>query len=414
MNTPESILNKKDKGDDTQRRFRYQNACACFISLNLLSKDCRFTEVFCEHHEDILLKLKGGKFSGIQIKTRNLELGPFDINDEAVYKSFKRFVEHDQNFPNQFATFIFATNVGLLKSESIGANEYIAWLIKSEPKEMQKSRKTFGVLSRKIAKDLNVEVDVVLTALKKVRFKEGLPHDGDIYDKIGAKIGSTDECRNTYWRIINEITNKLIQLHDDASSLKIDTDYTFLEKAPTDSLEIEIIEKKKITYKKIVDVLTDELFKQKENLIKVANNSIVQSIPKSVKVLEKKMDVGDITIDNINLTKDHKFAFEALITEKFYKNKAQTEIDYNHLRQIALSESQTAYDENYNEVDAFGMKMLQDIRKSVRARYLNDKESFSGCQIEHIFGLIAILTEECKVWWSQKFELENYGDLSSS
>lgn len=54
MGSPEHVLSIKDKGDDTQNRFRYQNACACFISLNLLTEESYFTEVFCEHHEDIL------------------------------------------------------------------------------------------------------------------------------------------------------------------------------------------------------------------------------------------------------------------------------------------------------------------------------------------------------------------------
>lgn len=411
MNTPENILSVKDKGDDTQKRFRYQNACACFISMNLLSDDRQFSEIYCEHHEDILLKLNNGKFAGVQIKTKNIELGPFDINDEAICKSFKRFVEHNINFPNQFDYYVFATNVGLLKSDSKGPKEYITWLKPTKTGEIKIKRKDFSKLTKHLANELNVDIECVVDALIKVRFKDGLPHDGDIIDKISGKIGKTDECKNTYFSIITEIVNKLIMLHDDASSLKIDSDYIFLAHDPEKELEREKIEKKKITSEKILKVISEELLKQTDSLIRVRDNSIIQSIPKTVKILEKKMDVGNITIDNINLIKDQKFAFEALITERFYKDKSQTEHDYNHLRQIILSESQISYDDSYDDINAFGMKMLKDVRQRIHKRYMADKESFRGCQIEHLFGLIAILTEECKVWWSKKFDIDNYGSI---
>ncbi|MGC3976788.1 MAG: dsDNA nuclease domain-containing protein [Paludibacteraceae bacterium] len=172
MSSPDNILSIKDKGDDIQNRFRYQNACACFISLNLLSDERQFCELYCEHHEDILLKLNNGKFAGVQIKTKNLDLGPFDLNDEAVYKSYKRFVEHDIKFKNQFDYYVFATNVGLLKSESKGLIEYRDWLKSTDIAEIKRSRKDFGKWTKALAKDLNVEIEIIIEALKKVRFKE--------------------------------------------------------------------------------------------------------------------------------------------------------------------------------------------------------------------------------------------------
>ncbi|MBW8326830.1 MAG: DUF4297 domain-containing protein [Prolixibacteraceae bacterium] len=405
MSSPDQILSKKDKGDETQNRFRYQNACACFISLNLLSEDRKFNELYCEQHEDILLKLTNDKFSGIQIKTKNLDLTPFDLNDEAIFNSFKRFVEHNINFPDKFESYIFATNAGLLKSDSKGVKEYVEWLKSIDIAALEKSKKDFGKFTKKIATDLDVSLEVVANALIKVKFREGLPHDGDIDDKISAKLGTINECKSSYVRVINEITNKLIKLHNDASSLKIDSDYAFLSDNPEKELTKEIIEKKRITLDKLLDIIAAEIKFDKNNLISVPINSTIHSIPKSVKVLERKMDVGNITIDNINLIKDQKYAFEVLIAEKFYKDQDQTEKDYNHLRQIALSESQISFDETYDNINAFGMQMIKDLRKRIHNRHLNNADTFRGCEIEHIFGLIAILTEECKVWWSDKFEL---------
>lgn len=405
MNSPDQILSKKDRGDETQNRFRYQNACACFISLNLLSDDRKFSELYCEQHEDILLKLINGKFSGIQIKTKNLDLSPFNLNDEAIYNSFKRFVEHNINFPQKFESYIFATNAGLLKSDSKGVKEYIEWLKNTDKETIEKNKKAFGKFTKKIASDLSVSFEVVIDALVKVKFREGLPHTNDIDDKISAKLGATKECKSSYIRVVNEITDKLIKLHNDASSLKIDSDYAFLSEDPNEVLRKDIIEKKRITCDKLMNVILNETKLDNSNLIRVPNNSAIHAIPKSVKVLERKMDAANITTENITLFKDQKFAFEALITERFYKDQDQTGNDYNHLRQIALNESQISFDETYQESNPFGMQMLKDLRKRIHHRHLCNSDSFIGCEIEHVFGLIAILTEECKIWWSDKFEL---------
>jgi len=58
---PEYTISE-DPGDDIQQRYRYQAACAAIISLSLLSGDSEFECLFCEHHEDILIKKVDGKF----------------------------------------------------------------------------------------------------------------------------------------------------------------------------------------------------------------------------------------------------------------------------------------------------------------------------------------------------------------
>ena len=59
--SPDQVVDRVDRGDDTQARFRYQNSCACFISINMLNDNCSYNEVLCEQYEDILLKLNWKK-----------------------------------------------------------------------------------------------------------------------------------------------------------------------------------------------------------------------------------------------------------------------------------------------------------------------------------------------------------------
>lgn len=103
-------LENADTGDDTQRRFRYQAAYAAIISLDLLSPISEFDEVFCEHHEDILVRKKDNSFIGIQVKTRESGRDLFKANDPDIVHSLKRFVEQCIRYPNQYSCFVLATN----------------------------------------------------------------------------------------------------------------------------------------------------------------------------------------------------------------------------------------------------------------------------------------------------------------
>ena len=85
----------------------------------MLNDNCSYNEVLCEQHEDILLKLNDGKFAGIQVKTREADLGALTIKDESIVNSLKRFICLENRFPEHFSYYIrhsfhLCTNVCVL------------------------------------------------------------------------------------------------------------------------------------------------------------------------------------------------------------------------------------------------------------------------------------------------------------
>ena len=101
---------KKIRGDDVQRRFRYQHAYAAIQCLKLLEPGSEFVAVYCENHEDVLLRRHDGRYVGVQVKTRQFEGDPFKASDAAVTKSVARFARLEQSFPEQFDAYHFVTN----------------------------------------------------------------------------------------------------------------------------------------------------------------------------------------------------------------------------------------------------------------------------------------------------------------
>ena len=58
--TLESTLDPSDPGDDTLRRYRYQATYAAILAVRMVQKESEIAEIFCEHHNDISLKLQFG------------------------------------------------------------------------------------------------------------------------------------------------------------------------------------------------------------------------------------------------------------------------------------------------------------------------------------------------------------------
>jgi hypothetical protein len=113
MTTPENVLSERDPGDDMQRRLRYQAAYGALLCLECLDNDS-FSEVYCEHHKDFLVRKTSGRYVGVQVKTRATHLGAFRSNDGAVTTALTRFVQLDKEFPSAFETFVLVTNCDFL------------------------------------------------------------------------------------------------------------------------------------------------------------------------------------------------------------------------------------------------------------------------------------------------------------
>lgn len=107
-----------DKGADTQRRFSYQHSCVTLLLVQMCRENINYKEILCEQHEDALAIDINEKFIGIQIKTRE-DGKPFSLYDNEIKKSIKRFILHEDKFPDQFGKYIIVSNCGI-NNETLG------------------------------------------------------------------------------------------------------------------------------------------------------------------------------------------------------------------------------------------------------------------------------------------------------
>lgn len=116
---PDRMLSESDKGDEIQKRFRYQNEFSASLAIQMLFHETDIDEIFCEQHEDVLVRKKDGTFIGYQVKTRDENLGLFTFNTPAIQSSLEKFVRTEKEFGEWFNRYVIASNCGFSSKEKL-------------------------------------------------------------------------------------------------------------------------------------------------------------------------------------------------------------------------------------------------------------------------------------------------------
>lgn len=411
--TPESVLNNTDTGDDTQRRFRYQAAYTAILSLNLLNEESEFNEIFCEHQEDILIKLKDGTFKGIQVKTRKEGLEPFKATEPEIIKALEKFFQLEKIFPNCFSRFVLATNYGFWHVRKNGSNLHHILKLAQDPEYLRKTSSKNHLTSyvKKFINIPGIQEDHVLRVLEKTRIQENLPKFDEIELSLIREIARLPGMEEYGYDVLQQAAKSLIDAMTQAASLVYDCSikyYLALLDDPEHGKQNAIIDGKRIS-KEIVQCT---LHKSATSvaLLRAYDPVPLSALPRGMRKMELKMAAGRIPVSDIHLAMDHKFSTEYLLDQwlhKYGENEANKR--YEHLRMIVQTECQEAYDSTKNDDGPFGEKMMAEVRHRLRKRHSQDKNSLFRCNYEHLSGFSGILTEDCTLWWSKSFKITDVG-----
>lgn len=406
--SPDTELNSGDRGDDVQRRFRYQSAYAAQLSLELLNEETEFSDLYCELHEDFLLKRNDGRFTAFQVKTREIERGPFKTGDEEIRKSLKRFLELEKDYPSSFDKYILVTNTGFWKGIKNSSNlEYLLNIVKNADESSILDENDFSSLNKVVSRIEGVYPQIVFRVLKKINLQKGPGLDG--YQlRLANLLSEIEGLKGKGYDEIQRVATDLIEKMSQASSLVYKAprrDYFALLDDPESAEIKEIIGGKRITRDTVLQIITTAI--SEEAPLRTHEPVELSKLPKGMNITERKMSAGGISIENIKLAKDHKFSAEALLERWLYKYGDNTAAErYEHLSTIVKTECQEAYDACHSEIESFGQRMLEDVRRRLRERHEKDCKHLFDCMYEHLLGIKGIETEKCSVWWSKQFTIE--------
>lgn len=220
--SPDEVLDTVDAGDETQLRFRYQHAYGVILLLAALSGRKPYTVLWCEHHEDLLSQRNDRSFEAYQIKTRRD--GLWNLSDEPLKNSIKRFVEVDQRFPEKIKEFFFVSNAhyenSSAKNKAGRSPEKFLQAVK-QAISLNDLIPPFNTTFEELRLYCRCESLSLLNVLKKLDFIVGPSLDSFEAEIAQDHLSAIPECYDLSAIALKQLLDELIAKVSKASSLSI-------------------------------------------------------------------------------------------------------------------------------------------------------------------------------------------------
>lgn len=410
IESPSIVLDKLDPGDDTLARYKYQCSTAAINCVRLLTDETNVARVICENFEDLLIEHPDGTFIGIQVKTKRLDLDAFKATDPVVIKSFARFCELDQLFPNQFRAFDFSTNHRFWDSSENGKN--LPWILcglkkRGTVKRLPKTNPLRCFVNSICAMTNLSDEQVTATLCKSVVNSRLEPVDA-IDHRVREAIGSyhgTSELTLSQNALLGE---QLVSMAFQASSKKTTGETTDLYAAGVDFssvVEAHTLAGKCLTKDLVESILTTP--KTASEPLELSSLVPISSLPTHLAVMVQKLDKGGLQAARIEEMSDLVKSFQILLLKwvsRYGVEKAEER--YQTLLMTVKFECTEAQVACETPNTQYAPQMYEHLLARLRARVADAHDDLHGCRPEHLIGAAGMLTEQCKAWWSPKFKIE--------
>lgn len=398
--SPESLLATSDPGDETGRRFRFQYLWAAILCCMILDETQDAVEVFCEHHEDVLIKHLDGTFTGEQVKTREIDQPPWKAGDRAVLSCFARFARLDADFEGRFKAFRFASNHALYSAKNSQCVRHILMEV-SQTAELSALPAPSRRWVARIAKQAKVTESRAFMTLKKCSVSDDLPKLQDATMRLVHALGiSWPKSAEHAHALILKAATRLADECGRASALHHEqTIPAYMHAVHDTNAQISArVDGKRMSRTRILDVLEDGLLSTA-----ILAGEPAKQIPPgegSSELLYKKLDAGGFSAVSLNSAVNlrDKADYLALGWTNKLGRKAGLE-RYDHIRALALNEAARAFEATCTQADNFGPAMRENLRQRISTRRANGEQLFD-CSDDHIEGVAYSLTAECQVQWS--------------
>lgn len=389
-----------DPGDETADRFRFQYTWAAVVCCTLLDDTEDVEEIFCEHHEDVLLKHRDGFFTGHQVKTRANDQPPWKTGDEAVRSACVRFAKLESEYPKRFRSFQFLTNHPLHSARNGQSLPYVLRSV-NDAATLGDLPSVVGTWIKRVAREAEVSESVVFAAMKKTRAKSDLPKLRDaairLVDTLSQCWGPAGDCSLD---AVRRAARALIEECGRASSLEhmqLLPAYLIATATPDDDV-VARIDGKRMTLARVEAVL--EQGRDSTATLDDDPTLCVEPGEGSPELLRKKLAAGGFSAVSINSAEDLRNKADYLgisWTKKYGRDKGLQR--YGHVRSLILSDAGRAFDATQREGDGFGLAMRDDLEGRVRQRRTRGDQLYDASD-EHLEGIAFSLTAQCQVVWS--------------
>jgi hypothetical protein len=404
--TPATVFDKTDPGDEVQRRYRYQINYSALKALHLLANKSSITAIYCEQIEDLLVEFRDGRFWGYQIKTRELDQAPIKAGDEIIVSALARFCVKDVQFRGRLSLFFLVTNFVFFKGESGDDIRNVLQCARNNPTLSGLSgRNSLKRNIESIVKRSNLTIEQVISTLAKVELEErktGIDQpDLELVQALGqinpyytyphsALLAASRYLRTRIWEASSlDVSGAVIEQHQPSANFDQHIEGLRIARKRLDAGDLETL---------FSSIQRSEI---EGELLTIANFLKRQEIPPGLGRMQFKMALGAISFADIEQTKDDVATLESAFIhwkERYGLDEANRRLA--HFQYLAIREIRVAANLTQRADETYGAAMLKCVRERLAKTQKQEAASLFGCRAEHLVGAAGLLTEECKAWWS--------------
>lgn len=396
-----------DPGDVVLSKFGYQFGYGVILLTGMLTRRLPYIALWCEQLEDFLAERVDGRFEAFQVKTRSADsqAGKWETNDEAFVKSIARFVDLDLRFPEQVAAFKFVSNMGYSDSSAKDREMYSplrmlrAVLNAADWQTLpETAKKGFEAL----VKSVNQRPEVIFKVLKRTDLILGPSEDGLDAELCQNHIAAVDECRTMTAIILARVRESLIGLVRRASSLGTDDpskswvglirdtgiDPRLLSKRlNVDSARVAISDAQGPSFRYLPELASLELGNTKGKLT----------------VLEKKLARGGLAA-HFETMRRRSLSAEQILLDLVTRPQEGRQV-LAQIESVVLTECDDAKLRASQTPEPYGAAMLIDVQDRLKRIAEKEPAQVHRQSSDMLIGVSGLLTSNCKVWWSDKFDV---------
>ncbi|MBZ0231424.1 MAG: DUF4297 domain-containing protein [Deltaproteobacteria bacterium] len=404
--SPADRLDLVDPGDETQRNFRYQHAYGVVLLVASATGLRAYTAIWCEHHEDFLAELTDGHFDAFQIKTRRVDDGPWKLGDGPLRDSIKRFVRLSTQFPGAVTTFKFVSNIEIFDSNS--ARE-----LTKCPLRLCAAVKAAGgppdgewaAAFESLRAHCACSPTELVEVLAKLEFIQGPSREGFDAEVAHGHVAKHPRCEHLSAAQLSAVRDEIIQKVFAASSLQIDNPEKHL--CPIDAIDRRnpALLAKRIEVS-VVDEVLHEQGRAPFRMQPTRRYLALTGTKQQLSVLGQKFVRAGL-VNQLETMQERALSAERHLLSQAYRNDAIDKV-MDQIESVVKGECDEAkLAASLTSPEGYGPLMLTDVHARLRRLAREEPELVAYQTSLCLIGVAGLLTDECRVWWSDPFPIED-------
>jgi Cap4-like dsDNA endonuclease family protein len=406
VSSPIDKRDKSDPGDEVLRKFRYQFAYGVILLIGAASRRLDYCAIWCEQYEDFLAEISDQNFDAYQVKTRKPELGAWELNDEAMWKSIARFAELDQRYPGKIRFFKFVSNAEYSDSSAVEREHLSPIKLLTAVRVVRRWDELSGPAKKGFVwlKEKNgATAEELLAVLSRLELISG-PTERAFEDELAqSHISSLAECSTLSASALARVRDSLIAMVAEASSLFANDPARHWVALNRDRHDDPLLLAKRITIEDLTLSVRDARGGAVEYLPSLASLQL-GSASKKMDTLQKKMVRGGLA-HHYEMMRRRTLSAEQTLLDLATRPDDLLRI-CSQLENVVFGECDDSRLRACQHPEPFGTEMLIDVQDRLKRLTQAEPERVYHQHYDLLVGVAGLLASECKVWWSQPFQVE--------